>query len=419
MKNNKFLPRLLYADSKGNIYDHPHLLMVCKRGIDYSLPNYRELIELPPESNIFFLPNRKAIGFDPSSNRLEIIDEFAVAAFVCPGYTLTATCGYTKEAGAPPLPLFAYGAVGYYQGKFYVCAKKVDNDNRQVFKNIPLKKIQIGAKRLLNKYPDNRLIHHLTKCALTYCCPAARNLALGRFEAPIPTSRTCNARCIGCISKQEKDSKIPPTQDRINFTPTPSEIVELMEEHASHEKRPIFSFGQGCEGEPLTEWKTIAKAIKLYRDKNGPGTININTNGSITESMEYLKNAGLTSMRVSLNSATKDLYERYYRPKGYTFEDVVATIKVAKKLNIFVSINLLYFPGVTDTETELSSLMDLIEDTKLDFIQLRNLNLDPDIYMAIQRNLSPSMGLFNFKKRLKKNFPWLKFGYFNPYLGNT
>ena len=415
--NNKIQPRLLYADSKGNIYDDPDLLMVCRRGEEFALPKPNELTPLPAESNIFFLPNRYALGLDPKTGRLVVTDKLAVAAFICPGYTLTGICAYKKQQNSSPLPLFAYGAVGYFNGKFYVCAKKVDKDKRQVFLNIPKKKIEIGAKNLLKKYPDNRLISHLTKCALTYCCPAARNFALGRFEAPLPISMECNARCIGCISKQPKESKIPATQDRITFTPTPSEICEVMEEHASKEKRPIFSFGQGCEGEPLTHWKTIEQAITLYRKKNGKGTININTNGSITHSIPHLKEAGLSSIRVSLNSANKVLYQKYYRPKGYEFDDVKATIKLAKSLGLFVSINLLYFPGVTDTESELTYLLDLIEDTKLDLIQLRNLNIDPDIYLSIQDNLSPSMGFLNFKKRLKKNFPWIKFGYFNPYLG--
>jgi pyruvate-formate lyase-activating enzyme len=414
---DKIIPTLLYADAKGNIYNHPHLLMVCRRGEDFQLPGREDLIQLPPESSIFFLPERKAVGLDPSTGKLETVSGYAVAAFVCPGYTLSATCAYIKEEKAPSLPLFAYGAVGYYKGKFFVCAKKVDNDIRQVFKNISQKRIRDGVKRLIKKYPENRLISHLGKCALTYCCPAARNLALGRFEAPLPTSKRCNARCIGCISYQPKESGFPATQERITFTPSPKEIVEVMEEHASKERRPIFSFGQGCEGEPLTEWKTILKAIQIYRQKGGIGTININTNGSITKSIPDLADAGLSSLRISLNSANYELYSRYYRPRGYDFHNVKSTIKIAKQKALFVSINLLYFPGVTDSEAEINYLMDLIEDTKLDFIQLRNLNIDPDIYLALQDKLTPSTGLVNFKKRLKKQFPWIKFGYFNPYLG--
>jgi len=57
-------------------------------------------------------------------------------------------------------------------------------------------------------------------------------------------------------------------------------------------------------------------------------------------------------------------------------------------------------------------------------VQLRNLNLDPELYMSLVRASgaldnparSASMGLRNFRKRLRKACPWLKFGYFNPYL---
>ena len=37
-------------------------------------------------------------------------------------------------SGAPLLPLFAYGAVGFAHGRFYVCARKVDQDPRQQFR---------------------------------------------------------------------------------------------------------------------------------------------------------------------------------------------------------------------------------------------------------------------------------------------
>ncbi len=416
----KDLPRLLYADSKGNIYDHPHLMMLVRKGKEVVLPRRDELIPLPQESNLFFLPGRRAMGFDPSTGEIIIVEEKAVSAFVCPGYTLTGICAYWSEKGAPPLPLFAYGAVGYMNGKLWVCASRVDTDKRQVFKNISNTRIKRGVDNLLKKYPQNRLISHLAKCALTYCCPAAKNLALGRYEAPIPTSRQCNARCIGCISLQDRASGFPSTQERIGFTPSSREIVELMKEHSSHEKRPIFSFGQGCEGEPLLEYRLIEKAISIYRREEGKGTININTNGSIARAIEPLARAGLTSLRISLNSGNPHLYHLYYRPRGYNYNSLRETMLEAKKKGLFVSINLLFFPGISDSEGEFEQIASLISDTHLDFIQLRNLNIDPEIYLSLWNqisNPSPIMGLKNFQKRLKKLFPWLSFGYFNPYLG--
>ena len=407
---------MLFADRDGNIYDHPELLMVCRRGKEFGLPRPDEIIPLPEESELFQLPGRSALGFTPDEG-ITRLDETAVAAFVSPGHTLSGIAAYESEPGAQVLPLFAYAAVGYADGRFWVAAKKVDQDRRQIFTNIPQKKIQQGAHQWQKEFPRNRLVRHLTVCALTYSCPAARNLALGRFEAPLPTSQACNADCVGCLSFQPEESGFPSTQNRITFRPTDREVAEVMLKHQTREKHPVYSFGQGCEGEPLTEHKLITEAIARFRKADGKGTVNINTNGSLTEAIEPLAKAGLDSIRVSMNSSRPELYTAYHRPKSYSFDDVRATIAQAKQNNMFVSLNLFYFPGVTDTEAEFDSLVGLLEDYKVDFIQLRNLNLDPELYMeTIPEVISPSMGLNYFRKRLKKQCPWVNFGYFNPYL---
>jgi sulfatase maturation enzyme AslB (radical SAM superfamily) len=242
--------------------------------------------------------------------------ELAVAVFASPAHTLSALAAYNKRPDAPVLPLFAYGAVGFAEGRFWVCAKKVDQDRRQVFEGIPRERIENGARKLLTELPGNRLVRHLTGCALTYGCPAAKNLALGRFEAPLPTSRTCNARCVGCISLQPEESGFPSTQNRIAFSPTEKEIVEVMLRHQAKEKRAILSFGQGCEGEPLTEAARIGKSVASFRKAGGRGTVNINTNASLPGTLPDLARAGVDSIRVSLNSAREIPYDRYHRPNG-------------------------------------------------------------------------------------------------------
>ena len=410
-------PALVVADEQGNIYDDPDLGMLCRRGQEIAPPRPDELIALPDGSDLFLLPGRQALGMNPGAGEVVVADGQAVAAFVCPGFTLSAHPAYLTADDAPTLPLYAYGAVGYARGRFWVCARRVDTDKRQVFSGIPAGAIEQGARELLRRYPDNRLVRHLTRCALTYCCPAARNLALGRYEAPLPTSRSCNARCIGCISRQPDGSGFCATQQRITFRPSPLEIQQVMHHHARREKRPIFSFGQGCEGEPLTEARLIRESVAGYREKGGRGTINLNTNASLPEWVEPLARSGLDSIRVSLNSATRERYLAYYRPEGYSFEDVTASIREAKRHGLFVSLNLLFFPGLTDSEEELDALCSLAVDTRLDFIQLRNLNLDPELYLDIQPQVTtPCTGLANFMKRLRKACPWLKFGYFNPYV---
>ncbi|AMK10698.1 MAG: radical SAM protein [Pseudodesulfovibrio sp.] len=412
-------PHMLFATPDGEIFDHPDLLMMVRRGNEFGLPRPDEITPLPDESEFFMLPGRHAMGYSQEHGQVEVMEELAVAAFACPGNTVTGIAAYESDDDAPVLPLLSYAGIGYANGKFWVAAKQVDEDKRQVFSHIPPDRIEAGAHQIISELPDNRLVNHLAGCALTSGCPAAKNLALGRFECPLPTSRACNAECVGCISLQRPDSGFPSPQCRIAFRPTAEEIVQVMRRHESRERRPIFSFGQGCEGEPLLEAELICEAVKSYRDDGGTGTVNVNTNGSRHQAMPALKIAGVNSIRVSLNSARKDPYEAYYRPTGYTFEDVRETISKAHDVGLFVSLNLLFFPGITDTEEEFDALVELGETCRYDFIQLRNLNLDPELYLRLMAPFghSPAMGFNNFKKRLKKALPWIEYGYFNPYLG--
>jgi molybdenum cofactor biosynthesis enzyme MoaA len=85
------------------------------------------------------------------------------------------------------------------------------------------------------------------------------------------------------------------------------EIVEFTVPHLETAPYPIISFGQGCEGEPLLMWETIRDAIKEIRKHTSKGSININTNGSNPAAVKILCEAGLNSIRVSTNSARRNL----------------------------------------------------------------------------------------------------------------
>lgn len=418
---DKERPRMLMADADGNILDHENLLMVCRKGDEWRLPAPGEMIPLPAESETFLMPGRRAIGLDPHSGEIQVSENLAVAAFVCPGHTLTAHPAWLADENAPILPLFAYGALGFANERFYVCARRVDTDRRQVFAHIPQQRIEQGARSLERKYPRNRLIRHiLDNCVRRYACPAARNFALGRFEAPLPTSRACNARCVGCISELSATSPLPTTpQCRLTFTPAPEEVAQVMQIHAAREKRqPIFSFGQGCEGDPLLNAGLLAQSMEIYRGGGGMGTINCNTNGSLPGVLPDLAKAGLTSIRVSLNSARPAEYMRYYRPMSYGFDDVSRSLAAARELGIFTSINYLFFPGLSDQEDELQALARLVGESGVSMIQWRNLNIDPQWHLDNMGGAAgPSMGLASFMKRLKKACPWIRYGYFNPWLG--
>jgi MoaA/NifB/PqqE/SkfB family radical SAM enzyme len=276
-------------------------------------------------------------------------------------------------------------------------------------------KIRKATTRRLKEKPANRLIQHLGKCSLTYGCPAAVNFFMDSWEAPLPTSPVCNADCIGCISLQPSGC-CPATQDRIKFVPTPEEIAEVAVSHLEKVERAVVSFGQGCEGEPLMQADTIKKAIGKIRERTARGTINLNSNAGRSIEVENLAAAGLDSMRVSMNSARIGYHRRYYRPKGFDLDDVKESIRMMKRAGKFVSLNYFILPGFTDDPAESEALDELIDECRPDFIQLRNLNMDPDWYLdAI--DFKPSgkpLGISRWIRELQGKFPHLRFGYFNP-----
>jgi MoaA/NifB/PqqE/SkfB family radical SAM enzyme len=154
---------------------------------------------------------------------------------------------------------------------------------------------------------------------------------------------------LGCISLQPSEC-CPASQERIPFVPTVDEVLDIALPHLEEAEDAIISFGQGCEGEPLLQWRLLENSILRLREKTDRGTINLNTNGSFPEHLKKLCNAGLDSVRVTLYSPHLKFYKRYHRPKGYSFGEVLDSMVQAKKKGIYTSINLLVFPGFTDRE---------------------------------------------------------------------
>ncbi|HZI07478.1 MAG TPA: radical SAM protein, partial [Archangium sp.] len=179
--------------------------------------------------------------------------------------------------------------------------------------------------------------------------------------------------------------------------------------------RTMVSFGQGCEGEPLTRWKYIAEAIRYMRARTDKGSININTNASLTRGLEALFDAGLDAVRVSLNSASKELYEAYYKPVKYDWEDVEASIALARERGAYLALNLLLFPGVTDREGEVKALERLVKKYKVDQVQTRSLAIDPIQYLEVAHDRGAGgepIGVRALLRRLKAARPGLIIGNF-------
>ena len=418
MTEKNFSPFLLYSDGRGNIFEDTSLYVAGRSGWDAMPIQPDEWILLPEGGQLYELPGRKEIGIDVTTGDMRICQKgWAVAAFIPPAHTGLYIAAYETEKDAPTLPLFCYTATGWFDNKTYVPAVRIENDIRQEASGYIDQQIEVGTQHLLNAYPNNRLVKHLMEnCCMTYTCPAARNLALGRWECPVPVSPACNANCIGCISFQPTEETIVSTQDRLTFKPTAEEIVEFTVPHLETAPYPLISFGQGCEGEPLLMWETIRESIIEIRKHTSRGSININTNGSKPDAVRALFEAGLNSIRVSTNSARENIYTNYYRPNNYVFHDLFESLKIARSFGGWTSINYFVFPGMTDSIEEYEALRHLIRETDLQMIQWRNFNIDPDWYLGKTgiTDTGECMGMKQFMELIHEEFPHLKYGYFNP-----
>ena len=403
--------KLLFADETGRVFEHPELLALVREGLPADVP-----VPMPLHATLASLPGRRPLGFDPASGRIVELSEIrvgkklirpsAVAAVLPPGWTRSELPAYRKRAIAPLLPQWAYTAAAWDSQRRVHVVWALHTDKRQHWD--PAMHSTPDLPRLVRERldrDDNPLLRQVAKCALEYRCFTAQNTFYVRDEGAIPASSGCNARCVGCISEQPPEGP-PASHQRIERSPEAELMARIGIEHLSAAPgRTMVSFGQGCEGEPLTRAREIAQAIQAMRVRTRRGSININTNGSLPDNLALLIDAGLDACRISLNSAHKPLYEAYYQPVNYGWEDVRESIRLARKRGVYTALNLLTFPGVTDQEGEAEKLCELVARERVDQVQARSLAIDPDQYLAVASQHSaggPRIGLRELLRRLRK-----------------
>ena len=412
------------ADEQGEVFEHPELLLAGMNGTIAVKPDNAEMIPMPEGSRLFTIPQTPPLGFDRRSGKLLTAERLpkswgggriqAVSAFLTPGYTRTLLPAADYQRKGQILPLWSYTSVGWCveEERFYVAAVQVDRNTQWQPDHFDDRKLDPLVRRIIKENPDNRLFEQLSRCALDYHCFAAKNLFFRRWEAPLPTSPTCNSRCIGCISLQESDC-CPASQERLTFVPTVQELCEVAVPHLQQAENAIVSFGQGCEGDPILQADVIAESVREMRRSTGRGTINFNSNASIPDAIDKLAAAGVESIRVSLNSAQESIYNAYYRPRGYRFADVLESLRRAKAAGLYVMLNYLVFPGVSDREDEMTALARLVDEAGVDMIQMRNLSLDPVLYLSSLGIAGKGVGMLEMLRQHKQRFPELQYGYFN------
>lgn len=413
------------ADETGEVFEHPELLLAGMNGMDIRLPDADELIPLPEGSRLFTIPGTPPIGFDRHSGKQVTVDSLpdswgggaaqAVSAFTNPAFTRTLLPAAAYDKKNVELTLWSYTAVGWCveEERFYVAAVRVDRNQQWEPLHFDDRKLEPLVRKRVAAQPDNRLVKQLSRCALDYHCFAAKNMFFGRWEAPLPSSPTCNARCVGCISLQDEPTACQSSQDRLQFVPTVEELCEVAVPHLKTAENAIVSFGQGCEGDPIMQADRIAESVKEMRRQTQRGTINFNSNASIPDAIDKLAEAGVDSIRISLNSVQERFYNAYYRPVGYCFGDVVESAQRAKQHGLFTMLNYLVFPGITDREDEIEKLLEFVDTVGIDLIQMRNLSIDPQLYWKSMGAEGSGIGMKKMLDRVKKEIPRIQYGYFN------
>jgi pyruvate-formate lyase-activating enzyme len=403
---------LVYTDAAGNLYEEPRLTAVGMNGSQVEVAD-ANWTDFPVGAQLLSLPGRLPLGFNEADQTVEAIeaekagDVVAVAAILPLGFTRCLLPGYELEERRE-LPLFGYTAVGSATGRLKVAALKTDAElkwNPVYYNTTDLSRL-IAAKE--REFPQNRILRQLARCAREYQCLTAQNIFYHRWEAGIPVSPQCNADCLGCISKQPAEC-CPAPQSRIDFVPQVSEVTELAVAHLATAAEAIISFGQGCEGEPSLQYPLIAAALREIRGQTGRGTVNMNSNAGNYAAIKTIVTAGLDSIRVSLFSARPDHYHWYHRPRDYELADVVKSLQYAAACGVTVALNLLFYPGFTNQAAETAALYDLLAQTGVKQIQLRNLNIDPEKFTPILGR--EKLGTISeWIDALQTNFPYLQIG---------
>lgn len=410
---------MIYADHAGRFYENPGFSALGRTGNMFVEPDREEMVELPGGASLVLISGGHPAGID-QRGKFILMEKcpgnggaaWAVGALLPQGYTRTLLPAYRRKEGDRPLPLYGYAAVAWREGKVYVAARRTDDPHRWDPVNYDTPDLPELVKKRLEEQRGNRILRQLARCSLDYHCFTAQNIFYRRWEGGLPVSPSCNARCLGCISEQPAEC-CPSPQTRIDFNPSVEEVADIAVRHLSAAPGAIISFGQGCEGEPSLAWETIVGAIRRVRSETASGTINMNSNAGYTAGVEKICEAGLNSMRVSTISARELIYNAYYRPRGYGFRDVCASMKAAGSRGVYVSLNLLLFPGLTDREEEVEALVELIKGQGVNMVQLRNLNIDPDLLM---QKIPPAAGeIIGVPELIKtfKNIPGLKVGNFS------
>ncbi len=378
---------LAYCDERGRVFYDAQREPLADGGI-VAPARSEDLLPAPQGTVQMMLPGRSPLVRDTMPAR-----GVALAAILPAGYTRLLVPAFDRAPSAPELPLYGYTFASVVNDELHVAAQKTDEHEDWAPRYFKAGELEEAIDTRMSVDPGNQVLRQVALCSRKYGCFTAQNVFITRGEAALPVSPNCNAKCVGCISQLEPERNVSSPQRRIVIETSAQELARVGIHHLQRVHDGIVSFGQGCEGEPLLRVSTVARAIAAIRGACHGGTVNCNTNGSLPGALQRCIDAGLQAVRISLNSFRPAVYAAYYRPYRYSLEDVFASVKLASSAGLRVSLNLLTHPGVTDDEDELRAMEAFLSTVRVDMIQTRTLNIDPEWYFDAVGRPVRAMGM--------------------------
>ncbi|ELR15259.1 radical SAM domain containing protein [Acanthamoeba castellanii str. Neff] len=463
-------PWLLYANEMGDMIDFPGLELVgavagevtphrLDRGDCISAPEGSQRAPVGYQRDD---QEAEVLSADPKTDRANMTKRDrtwppeAVAVSLPAPYIATHYSSFNSLPGGQTLPLFFYTPVGWWKkgSDFLVPAMRIDDDPRQDLEHFEDEEIiDKKIQEKLEKFPDNRFVQHLGTCVANYSCLSAINFFMGRWEAHAGADIAAGQYDVPGLSLPAEGPERP--------LGTLQAIVEVAVEHLAKAPHAIIAFGQSCEGEPLLQADLLCEVIAKIRQRTRRGTIHVNTNGTVTEAVARLRESGLDSLRVDVNSVRREYFNRYTRlnyepvverlrqaarermerakrgepepdPEGEeaqslepddSFDKAKESLKVMKDRGGFTSIRYMILPGLNDERKEVDELCRFIEETRIDMIQWRNIALDPEYYLTSIKYEPPAsvvyaekLGVKQLMETIRDKYPHVKHGYYNPCL---
>ena len=120
--------------------------------------------------------------------------------------------------------------------------------------------------------------------------------------------------------------------------------------------------------------------------------------------------AGISSVRIGLNSAVREHYEQCYGSTGATFENLRGTLGVARGKGRRIFLGLEVVPGLSDKPSELEALLRLIAEFDVEGVQLRTRSGPQEVSSAAVFGERAALGVGELVRQLRSRAPGLWLG---------